>query len=194
MGLFKSKVERKIERDIQVKQGVSQIRKQLKAAEKNEKGYIEKARRAKRIGANDQVAFLKRAVRQTIAQRMRFERQLLAIETAAQMKDQAETHAAFAKSMNAVSKAIGDVFGSVDLSKTQKDFEVAMARAENMQERMDIFLDMTSDSMMTGEDGVDEDVISDAELDQLIGGAESKPELDAEISKGLDEIEKELGE
>ncbi|MCX7044999.1 MAG: hypothetical protein NTX50_05870 [Candidatus Sumerlaeota bacterium] len=196
MGLFKSKEERRIERDIQVRQGISQIRKQLKTLEKNEKEYLEKARRAKRIGSADQLSFLKRAMRQTISQRMRMERQLLAIETAAQMKNQAESYGAFAKSLNAVSKSIGEVFGSVDMAKTQKDFEMAIAKAETMEQRMDVFLDMANDSLMSGESAGDESIIADDELDRLIEEGEpgAKRKMEDEISKGLREIEKELGE
>ena len=109
------------------------------------------------------------------------------------MKNQAESHAAFAKSMNAVSRAIGEVFGSVDLAKTQKNFEVALAKAESMEERMNIFLDMTSDSLMATEAAEDEGILSDDEIDRLIEAGEARPEMDAEIAKGLEDIEKELG-
>jgi uncharacterized protein (DUF2132 family) len=193
MSLFKCKAERKIERDIQVRQGIAQVRKQLKDLEKNEKQYLEKARRARRIASGDQLGFLKKAIRQTMAQRMLLERQMLAIETAVQMKNQAESYAAFAKSLNAVSRAIGEVFGSVDLAKTQKDFEIAIAKAETMEQRMDIFLEMTGESFMAGEKAEDEGIITDEELDRLIEAGEAKAVMDAEIAKGLKDIEKELG-
>ena len=193
MSLFKSKAERKIERDIQVRQGIAQVRKQLKDLEKNEKQYLEKARRARRIASGEQLGFLKKAIRQTMAQRMLLERQMLAIETAVQLKNQAETYAAFAKSLNAVSRSIGEVFGSVDLAKTQKDFEIAIAKAETMEQRMDIFLEMTGESFMAGEKAEDEGIITDEELDRLIEAGEAKPVMDAEIAKGLKDIEKELG-
>ena len=193
MSLFKSKAERKIERDIQVRQGIAQVRKQLKDLEKNEKQYLEKARRARRIASGEQLGFLKKAIRQTMAQRMLLERQMLAIETAVQMKNQAESYAAFAKSLNAVSRAIGEVFGSVDLAKMQKDFEIAIAKAETMEQRMDIFLEMTGESFMAGEKAEDEGIITDEELDRLIEAGEAKPVMDAEIAKGLKDIEKELG-
>lgn len=198
MGLFKSKEERRIERDMQIRQGINQIRKQLKDLERNEKEYLEKARRAKRIGSGEQLTFLKRAIRQTIAQRMMMERQVLAIETAVQVKNQAESSAAFAKSMNAVSRAIGEVFGTVDLARSQKEFEVAMARANTMEDRMNIFLDMTSDTMMSGAAAQDESVISDDELDRLLesgsgaaaGGGQKQ--MDPDIARELGRLEREL--
>jgi len=195
MSLFKSKAERKIERDIQVRQGISQIRRQIKNLEQNEKEWIEKARRAKRLGSDSQLALIKRTIRQTISQRMMMDRQLLAIETASQMKSQAESHASFAKAMAAVSTAIGEVFGTVDLTRTQKNFEMAIAKAESMEERMNILLDMTEGSMSAGAEGVDEGIILDEEIDRLIdseseGGGRRR--LSPEIEKELAEIEREL--
>jgi hypothetical protein len=191
MGLFKSKEERRIERDIQVRQGVAQIRKQIKDLERNEKEFLDKARRARRIGSGEQLAFLKKAIRQTIAQRMGMERQLLAIETAAQVKNQAESFAAFAKSMNAVSRSISEVFGAVDMAKTQHDFESAMTKAHTLEERMNVFLDMTSDTVMSGM-AEDQEVISDEELDRLLESEQAKPEMDADVARELERIEREL--
>ena len=138
MGLFKSKEERRIERDIQVRQGIAQIRRQITALAKNEKEFLAKARRAKQIGAPDQISFLRQTLRRTMAGRLQMERQLLAIETAAQIKNQAESYSVFAKSMTAVSRSIGEVFGSTDLVRTQHDFEKAMAQAQTMEQRMKI--------------------------------------------------------
>lgn len=191
MGLFKSKEERRIERDMQVRQGLATIRKQVKDLERNEKEFLDKARRAKRIGSGEQLAFLKKAIRQTIGQRMGMERQLLAIETAAQMKNQMESYAAFAKSMNAVSRSIGEVFGTVDMAKTQRDFESAMSKAQSMEERMSVFLDMTSDTMLSGA-GEDESVISDEELDRLLETDKPRNQMDPDVARELSKIEREL--
>ncbi|MCG3196474.1 MAG: hypothetical protein GHCLOJNM_00949 [bacterium] len=193
MGLFKSKEERRMERDLQVRKGLTSIRKQIKDLERYEKDYIEKARRAKRINAADQLEFLKKAIRRTIGQRMLMERQLLAIETAAQMKGQAESYSAFAKAMTAVSKSISEVFGSMDFSRTQKDFEKAMSRAENLEQRMDIFLDTSLNTMFTEGSSVDEGIISDDELNALLEGQE-KPvtHLDPQVARELEELEKQL--
>ena len=195
MALFKSKEQRRIERDIQVRQGIQQIKRQVKSLEKNEAGYLEKARRAKQMGSNDQLALLRQAVKRAISSRMMLERQLLNIETAAQMKNQAETFGAFAKSMNAVSAAISEVFGSMDLAKTQMDFEKAMVQAESMEQRMSVFLDMSTESI-GNLDTVDEGLtVSDDEIDRLLDAeaAHESRAMDDEIADGLKEIEKELG-
>jgi hypothetical protein len=194
VGLFKSREERRIERDMQVRKGIATMKRRMKELARDEKEYVKKARRAKQLGDKSQFEFIKQNLRRTAAQGKLMERQLLTIETAFQMKNQAEAHGQFAKSINAISSAIGEVFGATDLTATQKDFEKAMAQAENMEQRMEIFLDMaeSSASISTTVD----DAVSDKEIDAMIDDEISHEEssgLDREISKGLAEIEKELG-
>jgi len=194
MALFKSKEERRIERNIEIRKGLNQIRGHIRNLEKNQEEYIQKAKRAKQIGAADQVNFLKKTLKKTMAQKVVLERQLLNIETAVQIKNQTEAHAQFAQAMGAISKTIAEMFGAADLVKTQKDFEMAMAKAESMEERMDVFLDMSEQAMFSGE-SASEDLVKDDEIDRLIeteAAREEKSGLDAEIERGLAEVEKEI--
>ncbi|MHC4778892.1 MAG: hypothetical protein ACYTFG_09990 [Planctomycetota bacterium] len=196
MGLFKSKEERRIERDMEVRKGLAGMKRQVKALEKHEKDYLVKARRAKKLGDEGQLGFLKGTLRRTAAQKRMLERQMLSLETAQQLKNQAEIHAQFAKSMNSVSNAISDAFGATDLDKTQKDFEKAVARAENMEQRMDLLLEM-GEEMFTAEPVGADDVITEDELDRLIEGGPAEKEgsaFDAEMADRLKKLDKELGE
>lgn len=194
MGLFKSKEEKRIEWEIAVRKGLSRIKKQIKSLSKNEGGYIEKAKRAKAMGADDQYEFLKKTLKKTAVQRRLLERQLLNLETAAQIKDQVEANASFAQAMAAVSKSIGQSFGSVDLTKTQAQFEKAMAQAEVMEERISIFMEMSAESMM-GYEGGEEELVSDGEIDRLLSEEAATEEAvgqDREIAEGLSQIRDEL--
>ena len=196
MALFKTKEERRIERQIEVRKGINAIRRNIRDLEKNEAEYIEKAKRAAQLGSTEQLSFLKQTLKRTAGQRRIMERQLLNIETALQIKNQAEAHAQFASSMNAVSHAIADAFGSTDLTQTQQEFERAMAKAESLEQQMEVFLDMSSSSMF-GYEGAGSDVVSDAEIDRMIDdevlAEESRSELDASIVDGLDAVRRELG-
>jgi hypothetical protein len=195
MGIFKSKEEKRIERDIEVRKGVNSLKRNINELAKHEKSYIEKAKRAKKIGDKDQYEFLKRQLKKSAAQRRTRERQLLSIETAVQVKNQAESDADFAKSMGSVAKAISDVYGSVDFAKTQKNFEKAMMQAETLQQQMEIFLEMTQEHVMTGEVEGENDLVSDAEIDRMLGEEVVREEggsVDKEIEKGLKDIQDEL--
>jgi hypothetical protein len=194
MGLFKSKEEKRIEWEISVRKGLARIRRQIKSLEKNERGYIEKAKRAKAIGADDQAEFLKKTLKKTAVQRRLLERQLLNLETAAQIKDQVEANASFAEAMGAVSNAIGQMFGSVNLSKTQAKFEKAMAQAENMEERISIFMDMSAESML-GYEGDADELVTDEEVDRMLSAEAASDEgaaQDREIAEGLAAVREEL--
>jgi hypothetical protein len=195
MGLFKSKEQRRIDRDIEIRKGISQIKRQVRTLEKSEKDYLKKARRAKQLGSDQQLSFIKGTLKKTAVQKRLMERQLLNIETALQIKSQAEAHGQFAKSIGAVSKAIAEAFGTTDLARTQADFERAMAQARSMEERMEIFLDLAGETML-GETASGEELVTDEEIDALIEAEVAQSEgkgIDEAISKGLKEIEKELG-
>jgi hypothetical protein len=197
MGIFKSRDERRIQRDMEVKKGIQRIRRQLRELTKGEEEWLEKARRASRIGANDQLAFIRKSLKATTAQRRMMERQLLTIEAAFQMKNQAESFATFAESMGAVSKSINEVYKTTDLEATQRNFEHAMMQAETMGQRMDLFLDMTKDSLFEADSTTGEQLVTDEEIDQMIGlepGERrklSREELDREIARTLGEDKEE---
>ena len=195
MGMFKSKEERRIERDIEVRKGVNSLRRNIRDLYKHESSYVEKAKKARKIGDKDQYEFLKRQLKKTAAQKRMRERQLLSIETAVQIKNQAESDADFAKSMGSVAKAVSEVYGSVDFAKTQKNFEKAMMQAETLQQQMEIFLEMTQEHVMAGEVEGENELVSDAEIDKMLEeevAHEEGASVDKDIEKGLKDIQDEL--
>ncbi len=147
MGLFKSKAKRKMERDMEIRKGIQSIRRNIRNLEKNVKEYRGKAVRARQIEALDQLNVVRDALRRSMAQIRLQERQLLAIETAMQMKNQAESMSQFASSMTAVSSSIAEAFGSADMDTTLANYERAMSQADDMEERMSLFLDMSADAL-----------------------------------------------
>jgi len=167
MALFKSKDERRIERNIQIQKTLGVFAGQIKKLKKQEAGYIAAARQARQVGAPQQVELAKHALKATLAQRRRLDQQLLTLKIAVQMKEQAETHAEFAKALKGVSKAIADMFGATDMVQAEKDFELAMAKAQNMEQRVDVFLAGASAGVF-GEPVGEGEVVSDAEIDRLV--------------------------
>jgi hypothetical protein len=198
MGIFKSKEERRIARDMEIKKGIQRIRRQMKELQKSEEEWLEKARKAARMGAGDQLAFVRKSLKATTFQRRMMERQLLTIEAAFQMKNQAESFSVFAESMGVVSKSINEIYKSTDLEATQKNFEHAMTQADTMSQRMDLFLDMSKDSLFETDSVAGEQLVTDDEIDQMIGVDPAdrrkltREELDREIARELGEdVEKD---
>jgi len=193
MGLFKSKAERRIERNIQVQKTLGMFAGQIKKLKQQEEGYIRSAREALRSSAAQQVNLAKKALKATLLQRRRLEQQMLTLKIAAQMKDQAEAHAEFAKGLRAASRAIADAFGATDFTQAQKDFEMAMGKAQSMEQRVDLFLASSSETML-GESINADEAVSDSEIDNLIEGeaAAAEQNLDADIDAGLKAVQNEL--
>ncbi|MCG3180831.1 MAG: hypothetical protein BIFFINMI_03194 [Phycisphaerae bacterium] len=194
MALFKSKDERKMEREVRIRQGIRQIEKAIRQQAKFSDEFIANAQRARRVGDSGQYQFIRNALKKTATVKKMLERQLLAIKNALLIKQQAEANELFARSMGEMSREISRIFGATDLVKTQAQWEKAIAQAQTMEERMSIFLDSIED-LAAADAESSQQVVSDEEIDRMIEAdvlASEKKELD-ELRSLTDEIESELG-
>ena len=189
MGLFKSKDERRVEREMKIRRGVKQIEKAIRQQGRFQEDFIRHARQAKQIGDAGQYAFIRGSLKKTAAVKKMLERQLLAIKNAQLIHAQAQSSREFAGSMNLIAGEIGRAFGEMDLTKTQADWERAISQAESMEERMDLFLD-TMESAGGESAGGESAGVTDDEIDRMID-ADVLAEERAELGK-LDELESEL--
>ena len=184
MALFKSAEERRIERDIKIRQGIRRIEKSIREQGKFQDEFIHNAQQAKKIGDQSQYTFIRNSLKKTATIRKMLERQLLAVKNALLIKRQAEASADFAQSMGLMATEIGKLFGETDLVKTQADWEKAMVQSQTMEERMNMFLDTVEDvAAQDVEMSGATDVVSDAEIDRLI-----EAETEAEHQKELDKL------
>jgi hypothetical protein len=197
MGLFKSKDERRIEREMKIRQGVRAIEKSIRQQEKFTEDFIKNAQHAKKIGDNGQYLFIRNALKKTAAVKKMLERQLLAIKNAMLIQQQAASSQQFAESMNLMAREIGRVFGEMDLTKTQAEWERAVAQAGSMEERMEVFLDSMESAAISGSEPASAGVeaVTDDEIDRMIQAdvlAQEKTEL-GKLDELESEIAKELG-
>ncbi|MEK6675862.1 MAG: hypothetical protein AABZ47_09430 [Planctomycetota bacterium] len=184
MALFKSEEERRIERDIKIRQGIRRIERSVREQAKFQDEFIKNAQQAKRIGDTNQYQFIRGSLRKTAVIRKVLERQLLAVKNALLIKRQAEASADFAKSMNMMATEIGKLFGATDLAQTQAAWEKAMMQSQTMEERMSMFLDSIEDiAAQDVETSAASETVSDAEIDRLI-----EAETEAEHQKELDKL------
>lgn len=184
MGLFKSAEERRVERDIKIRQGIRRVEKAIREQAKFQDEFIKNAQHAKKIGDTSQYTFIRNSLKKTATIRKMLERQLLSVKNALLIKRQAEASADFAQSMGLMAAEIAKLFGETDLLKTQADWEKAMVQSQSMEERMDMFLDSVED--MAAQDvemSAASEVISDEEIDRLI-----EAETEAEHQRELDKL------
>ena len=197
MGLFKSKDERRIEREMKIRQGLRSIEKSIRQQEKFSEDFIKNAQHARKIGDEQQYQFIRGALKKTAAVKKMLERQMLAIKNAMLINQQAQASREFAESMNLMAQEIGKVFGELDLTKTQAQWERAVAQAGSMEERMEIFLDSMEQSAIGASSGstANTALVTDEEIDRMIQAdvlASEKAEL-GKLDALESEIAKELG-
>lgn len=195
MGLFKSKEERRIEREMKIRAGLRAIEKSVRQQEKFAEDFIKNAQHAKKIGDEGQYQFIRSALKKTATVKKMLERQLLAMKNAMLIQQQAQASQQFAESMQTMATQIGQVFADLDLTKTQVDWEKALNQAGTIEERMDLFLDSMEQSAISGTVSAKSEVVSDEEIDRMIAAdvlAAEKQEL-SKLDELESEIAKELG-
>ena len=188
MGLFKSKEERRIEREMKIRQGVRAIEKSVRQQQKFAEDFIKNAQQAKKIGDDGQYQFIRNALKKTATVKKMLERQLLSIKNAMLIQQQAAASQQFAESMALMAKEISRTFEEMDLTKTQADWEKAVTKASTLEERMDLFLDAMQDSSLAP--AASNEAVSDDEIDRMID-ADVLASEKAELGK-LDELESEI--
>jgi hypothetical protein len=196
MGLFKNKDERRVEREMRIRSGMRSIEKSIRQQEKFSEDFIKNAQHAKKIGDENQYQFIRGALKKTAVIKKMLERQLLAMKNAMLIQQQAQASQQFAESMNLMAREIGRVFGEMDLTQTQAQWERAVSQAGSMEERMDIFLDsMEQSAIGASASSGKEELVSDDEIDRMIQAdvlAAEKQEL-GKLDELESEIAKELG-
>jgi hypothetical protein len=184
MSLFKSSEERRIERDIKIRQGIRRIEKAIAEQGKFTDEFVRNARRAKEIGDNGQYVFIRNSLKKTATIKKMLERQLLAVKNALLIKRQAEASSDFVQAMSTMAGEISRMYGETDLAKTQLAWEKAMAQSQSMEERMSMFLETVEDIAARDTSSVPAEVVTDQEIDAMI-----EVEGQAEHAKDMDELE-----
>jgi hypothetical protein len=189
MGLFKSRDERRIEREMRIKAGLRAIERAVRQQEKFAEDFIQSAQQARRIGDQAQYQFVRASLKRTAAMKRMLERQLLAMKSAMLIQQQARAGQQFADAMRTLSHDIAKAFGETDLTRTQADWEKAVAQASTLDARMDLFLTSMETGGLATSVAAD-DTVSDDEIDRLID-ADVLASEHTERSK-LDDLEGEI--
>lgn len=171
MGLFKSKEERRMERDIKIRQGIRRIEKSIAEQNKFADEFVKNARQAKQIGDMNSYNFIRNSLKKTATIKRMLERQLLAVKNALLIKRQAEASADFAGAMKTMASEVSRMYGEADLVKTQMDWEKAMMQSQTMEERMEMFLDSVQEGA-EGDIATSSEAITDDEIDRMIAAEE----------------------
>jgi len=192
MGLFKSKEERRLERDIKIRQGIRRIEKAIAEQSKFQDEFVRNARSARQIGDAAQYQFIRNSLKKTGTIKKLLERQLLAVKNALLIKRQAEASADFASAMSMMAGEVSKLYGDTNLVKTQMDWEKAMAQSQTMEEKMELFLSSIEEGASADVSAASAEALSDDEIDALIE-AEDRAEQ-ARESQQMSALRAELAE
>ena len=172
MALFKSKEERRLERDMKIRQGIRRIEKSISEQNKFTDEFVKNARHARQIGDQASYQFIRNSLKKTATIKKLLERQLLAVKNALLIKRQAEASADFAAAMKTMAGEVSRLYGDTDLVKTQMDWEKAMLQSQSMEERMAMFLDGMEESAAADVSQAATEAITDEEIDRMIAAEE----------------------
>ena len=160
-------------------------RQQVTKLEQHERGYMEKALRAKKSGDTMNFQRLCAMVAQTVNERRAIESQLLYFETMLQTRDKAKLFQEFAGGMKAMTKSISEAFAGMNTSEIMRDVETAMAQSGQMESAMNLVLDRISASQSFI--GVPEGGLSAANVEQMLNekAVLENTDFDKQIESGL---------
>jgi hypothetical protein len=193
--------EKEIERDMQARRGKMQIQRHINNQKKMSTKLWEMGKRAMELGDKRQFTSIGKQYLWTLEDVKRWERYLLAFESIEARRDQARSMSEFMKSVNAMSKSMMANSNPESIARTQKDLEVGLARAQNLEQMLDYMMDMTDETIfnteMLGEDEQNDAIKAleqEMKRETAVEGekATAQDSVDSRIADGLKAIEQEM--
>lgn len=135
MGLFKSKIEKELEKKRLIKRTVYSMNKQIDALEEQKKVFVEKAVQAKKNGLEAQYNLALTGYKMTLLQQKRAQEMLLNFEITSQMKDMTLMTKQFLGGMSVLSKEMAKLADEREFIEVQKQFEMLWAKPKSKPSR-----------------------------------------------------------
>ena len=192
MALFKSKRQRELESEIQVRQSKAKIERFIRHAKKVQKRYWQLGKQALRLGDREQFTQLAGALIRAREQSNHWERYLLQLETLSVRREEVAATGDFIKGISAITTSILRGASPDQIAAMQVKMERALVKADSLEELLSVAMDTSAESVYA----VDE--MDEQKLDELATqmGAEAEADEDAaddeRIAEGLTQVEKEM--
>jgi len=194
--LFKSgeqrREEQEIDRDVKVRIGKTRIKRHILHQQQMETRLFELGRKA--LALNDEPRF-KQVARQllwTRADRSRWEKYILSLEVLEARREQVKASVDLIQSVKAMSESMIDLTGPQQAAQLQVQLQQGLARAESMDERMSIMMEMMDSTL---EEGMPEEEAAIADLEKMMREQNAQGQTanyDKEIEDGLRKIREEM--
>ena len=192
MGLFKSKEEKELEKKRLIKRTVYNMNKQIDALEVQKKMFVQKAVQAKKQGLEAQYNLALTGYKMTLLQQRRAQEMLLNFEITSQMKDMSLMTKQFLGGMSVLSKEMARLADEKEFLEVQRQFDIAMGKAEKQAEQMDLFMETSQDSFASASKSAGTD---DGEIEKMIEEQAGLGEFsDESVDREIEELKKKISE
>ncbi len=192
MGLFKSKEEKELEKKRLIKRTVYNMNKQIDALEEQKKMFVQKAVQAKKQGLEAQYNLALTGYKMTLLQQRRAQEMLLNFEITSQMKDMSLMTKQFLGGMSVLSKEMARLADEKEFLEVQRQFDIAMGKAEKQAEQMDLFMETSQDSFASAAKSAGTD---DGEIEKMIEEQAGLGEFsDESVDREIEELKKKISE
>ena len=187
---------KEIELRMQAQQGKAKIRRHMLKQEKLKQRLWELGKRALRLGNEQQFRQSAQLYLRTLQNIKRGEQLLLTLDAVEVYRDQAHSTVDFMQAVQAMSQSILASASPRGMAEMQRDLELAVARAQSMEERLGLIMEMTDQTVFAPEELGDADM--EAQLRELERAMQSEAEheegtqFDERIEEGLKRIEEEM--
>lgn len=189
---------KEMERDLQARRGKAQIRRHIKQQKDMANKLWNLGKRALQLGDRRQFRQIAKHYLWTLEDIKRWERFLVTFETIEARRDQARSMAEFMRSVQAMSQSILANASPKALAEMQRDLDMSIARAQDLEQTLDYLMEMTEETVFTMAEMSDEEAesalreLERAMTEEREPGAPAEEELDARIEEGLRQIEAEM--
>jgi len=187
---------KEIERDMQARRGKAQIRRHIEQQKKMSRKLWDLGKRAIQLGDQRQFRQIGKHYLWTQEDIKRWERYLLAFETIEARRDQARSMAEFMRSIKAMSQSMLANASPKAIAETQRDLEMGIARAQNLEQTLDYLMDVTDETIFAMEEMSDEGLEASFQEIQRAMAEEAEREatdaFDERIEAGLRRIEEAM--
>jgi polyribonucleotide nucleotidyltransferase len=194
--LFRSGAERREEeeqeRDVQIRMGKTRIRRHIGQQQEMVRRLTALARQALKLSDEGRFKQVGRQLLWTKKDIERWEKYLLSLEMLEARRDQVRASVDLISSVKAMTESLGALSQPEQVGDLQREMEQGLARASNLEERMDLMMGMMDETLAAGMPA-DEESLSALQAD-LTGevAQQERQNFDKEIEDGLSQIRQEL--
>jgi hypothetical protein len=192
MSLFKSKRQRELEAEIQVRQSTARIERFIRNCRKVQQRYWDLGKQSLRLGDRAQFGMLAGAFLHAREQINYWERYLLQLETLSVRRDEVAATGEFIKGIAAVTTSILRGASPQQIAAMQTKMEQALAKSESLQELLAVAMESSAGAVFAS------DQLDERKLEEVAGQMTSEAEADERsgyderISRGLKEVEEAM--